>query len=65
VPVFAPTPDVWLRSSWTVKFYCPVLEQAKDEDARRFYMACAEFIECPEDSRTLFLPVETLIAAYG
>ena len=39
--------------------------QAKDENARRFYMACAEFIEYPEDSRTLFLPVETLITAYG
>lgn len=35
------------------------LVQAKDENARRFYMACAEFIEYPEDSRTLFLPVET------
>lgn len=42
-----------------------VLVQAKDENAKRFYMACAEFIEFPEDSRTLFLPVETLIAAYG
>jgi hypothetical protein len=43
-----------------------VLVQAKDEDARRlFYMACAEFFEFPEHSRTLFLPVETLIAAYG
>lgn len=42
-----------------------VLVQAKDENARRFYMACAEFIEYPEDSRTLFLPVETLVAAFG
>jgi hypothetical protein len=42
-----------------------VLVQAKDEDAGRFYMACVEFIEFPDDSRTLFLPVETLIAAYG
>ena len=31
----------------------------------RFYLPCAEFIEFPEDSRTLLLPVETLIAAYG
>ena len=42
-----------------------VLVQAKDEEARRFYLACAEFIEFPGDSRTLFLPVETLVAAYG
>lgn len=42
-----------------------VLVQAKDEDAKRFYMACAEFIEFPADSRTLFLPMETVIAAFG
>ena len=42
-----------------------VLVQAKDENAERFYMACAEFIEFPDDSRTLFLPVETLVAAFG
>jgi len=42
-----------------------VLVQAKDDDAKRFYMACAEFIEYPADSRTLFLPIETLIAAFG
>ena len=42
-----------------------VLVQAKDENAKRFYMACAEFIEYPDDSRTLFLPVETLVAAFG
>lgn len=41
-----------------------VLVQAKDADARRFYLACAEFIESPGESRTLFLPVETLVAAY-
>jgi GNAT superfamily N-acetyltransferase len=41
-----------------------VLVQAKDERARRFYMACAEFIEYPADSRTLFLPIETVIAAF-
>jgi GNAT superfamily N-acetyltransferase len=39
-----------------------VLVQAKDEAARSFYLRCAEFIEFPEDSRTLFLPVETMVA---
>ena len=42
-----------------------VLVQAKDETAKRFYMRCAEFIEYPEDSRTLFLPIETVVAAFG
>ena len=42
-----------------------VLIQAKDEQAKRFYMACAEFIEYPADSRTLFLPIETVVAAFG
>ena len=41
------------------------LVQAKDENAKRFHMACAEVIELPEDSRTLFLPVQTIVAAYG
>jgi GNAT superfamily N-acetyltransferase len=41
-----------------------VLVQAK-ENAKRFYMACAEFIEYPAESRTLFLPIETVIAAFG
>lgn len=40
-----------------------VLVQAKDEDAKRFYLACAEFVEFPSDSRMLFLPIETVIAA--
>ena len=40
-----------------------VLVHAKDDAARRFYMACAEFIEYPADSRILFLPVESVIAA--
>lgn len=40
-----------------------VLVHAKDEQARQFYMACAEFIEYPADSRTLFLSMETVIAA--
>ena len=42
-----------------------VLVQAKDENAKRFYMACAEFIEYPEESRTLFLPIETVVAAFS
>ena len=39
-----------------------VLVHAKDEAAKRFYLKCAEFIEYPEDSRTLFLPIETAVA---
>lgn len=42
-----------------------VLVQAKDENARRFYLACAEFVEYPADSLTLFLPIETVIAAFS
>jgi GNAT superfamily N-acetyltransferase len=42
-----------------------VLVHAKDEAAKRFYIRCAEFIEYPEDSRTLFLPIETVVAAFG
>lgn len=42
-----------------------VMVQAKDERARRFYMACAEFVEYPSESRTLFLPIETVLAASG
>jgi GNAT superfamily N-acetyltransferase len=41
-----------------------VLVHANDEAAKRFYMRCAEFIEYPEDSRILFLPIETVIAAF-
>jgi GNAT superfamily N-acetyltransferase len=41
-----------------------VLVHAKDEAAKRFYLKCAEFIEYPEDSRTLFLPIETVVAAF-
>jgi GNAT superfamily N-acetyltransferase len=41
-----------------------VMVQAKDERAKRFYLACAEFQEFPQDSRTLFLPIETVIAAF-
>jgi GNAT superfamily N-acetyltransferase len=42
-----------------------VLVQAKDEAAKRFYLKCAEFIEYPQDSRTLFLPIETVLAAFS
>lgn len=42
-----------------------VLVHAKNEAAKRFYLKCAEFIEYPADSRTLFLPIETLVAAIG
>lgn len=41
-----------------------VLVQAKDDAAKRFYMRCAEFIEYPEGSQTLFLPIETVVAAF-
>jgi GNAT superfamily N-acetyltransferase len=41
------------------------LVQAKDDEARAFYLACAEFIEFPAESRTLFLPIETVIAAFS
>ena len=42
-----------------------VLVHAKDDRAKCFYMACAEFIEYPADSRTLFLPIETVVAGFG
>jgi len=42
-----------------------VLVHVKDDAARRFYLRCAEFIEFPEESRTLFLPIETVVAAFG
>jgi GNAT superfamily N-acetyltransferase len=42
-----------------------VLVHAKDQAAKRFYMKCTEFIEYPEDSRTLFLPIETVVAAFS
>jgi GNAT superfamily N-acetyltransferase len=41
-----------------------VLVHAKDDAAKRFYLRCAEFIPYPEDSRTLFLPIETVVAAF-
>lgn len=42
-----------------------VLVHAKDDAAKRFYLRCAEFIEYPQDSRTLFLPIETVLAAFS
>lgn len=42
-----------------------VLVHAKDEAAKRFYLHAAEFIEYPDGSRTLFLPIETVIAGMG
>jgi ribosomal protein S18 acetylase RimI-like enzyme len=40
-----------------------VLVHAKSEAAKRFCLRCAEFMEYPQDSRILFLPIETLIEA--
>lgn len=40
-----------------------VLVHAKNDAAKCFYLNCAEFIEYPADSRTLFLPIETVVAA--
>lgn len=42
-----------------------VMVHAKDEAAKHFYLHCAEFVAYPDDSRTLFLPIETVIAAFG
>jgi hypothetical protein len=42
-----------------------VIVHSKDETAKRFYMKCAEFIEYPANSRTLFLPIETVVAAFS
>ncbi|WP_062228390.1 GNAT family N-acetyltransferase [Aureimonas frigidaquae] len=41
-----------------------VMVQAKGEAAKSFYLRCAEFLEYPEDSRTLFLPIETVVAGF-
>jgi GNAT superfamily N-acetyltransferase len=41
------------------------LVHAKDDAAKRFYLRCAEFIEYPADSRILFLPIETVVTAFG
>lgn len=42
-----------------------VLVHAKDDAAKRFYLRCAEFIEFPPGGRTLFLPIETVVAGLG
>lgn len=42
-----------------------VLVQAKDDDAKRFYLSRAEFEAYPADSRTLFLPIETIVASFS
>lgn len=42
-----------------------VLVHAKNDAAKCFYLNCAEFIEYPADSRTLFLPIETVVAAFS
>jgi GNAT superfamily N-acetyltransferase len=42
-----------------------VLVHAKNDVAKRFYLRCAEFVEYPADSRILFLPIETVVAAFS
>ena len=42
-----------------------VLVHAKNDAAKRFYLRHAEFIEYPDDSRMLFLPIETVVAAFS
>jgi hypothetical protein len=42
-----------------------VMVHAKDENAKAFYLSCAEFIEFPADSKVLFLPVEMVVGAMG
>lgn len=42
-----------------------VMVHAKDNAARRFYLRCAELIDYPQDSRTLFLSIETVVATFG
>jgi len=42
-----------------------VLVQAKDEAAKHFYLGRAEFEEYPAESRTLYLPIETIVAAFS
>lgn len=42
-----------------------VLIHAKDANAKRFYLKYADFIEYPEYSRSLFLPIETVVAAFN
>jgi len=42
-----------------------VLVHAKSDTAKAFYLRHAEFLEYPAESRTLFLPIETLVAAFS
>lgn len=42
-----------------------VMVHAKDAAARAFYQKCAEFVEYPAGSRILYLPIETLVAAFS
>ncbi len=41
------------------------LVHARDDGVKRFTLRCAEFIEYPADSRALFLPIETVVAAFS
>lgn len=42
-----------------------VMVKAKSAEARGFYLRCAEWLEFPAESRTLFLPIETVVGAFG
>lgn len=42
-----------------------VMIHAKNDDAKRFYLRCAEFIEYPGNSRILFLPIQTVVESFG
>jgi len=42
-----------------------VLVQAKDDAGRRFYRRCAAFEDYPVESRTLYLPIKTVVSAFG
>ena len=57
------TPCAASRASQSIGI-AAALVHAKDDAAKRFYLKCAEFIEYPADSRTLFLPIETVAAAF-
>jgi GNAT superfamily N-acetyltransferase len=41
-----------------------VVIQAKDEKAKAFYLASAEFLEFPSESRRLFLPIEVVLKTF-
>jgi GNAT superfamily N-acetyltransferase len=42
-----------------------VMVQAMSGNAKAFYQRHAEFLEYPAESRTLYLPIDTLIAAFS